>query len=167
LRTSLQSQKNPLTLACLPFITAMSGASGAYHSLVAMRSLDAFTPALNLTSCNAPRGGRLHGNASPPIGSLPVFRLSRSICACSVPHRRCPRVRPRVLSKNIWKFHDLCHVFLRKNPCRPSRVSLQCIFGKMVHEYNYLGYCNYFGCNTEKIRISNKILKFYLSYRDN
>lgn len=83
--------KNPSTLACLPFIIAMSGASGAYHSLVAMRSLDAFTPALNLTSCIAPRGSRLHGNASPPIGSLPVFRLSRSICACSVPHRRCPR----------------------------------------------------------------------------
>lgn len=84
--------KNPSTLVCLPFITAMSGASGAYHSLVAMRSLDAFTTALNLTSCIAPRGGRLYRNASPPIGSLPVFRLSRSICACSVPHRRCPRL---------------------------------------------------------------------------
>jgi len=136
----------------LSFITAMSGASGAYHSIVAMRSLDAFTLALNLTSCTAPRDGRLYGNASPPIGLLPVFRLSRSICARSVPHRRCPRPSASAACplQEYSEVPRFVAFFPRKNPYHRSRVPRQCVRGKMVREFNLILH--------KKIRISDDLI---------
>lgn len=103
---------------------------------------------------------------SPPIGSLPVFRLSRSICACSVPHRRCPR--PSASACPLQEYLEVPRSVSRFSSEKICVVHHESLFsvhmGKWCMNVTILDVATVLDVTLK--RYEYRILRFYLFYRD-